>query len=129
MARANADSYKLSYFSAGFNSLNPCLTALSVCEEIQRRVTFLFACTYCNIQRATNSPSRPASVAITISFMSFLLTRLSIVFNWLLVFGNGFVPINLGSIGNVSNCHFSHFLFKSSGIFKPSKCPKAQVIT
>ena len=59
----------------------PCLMALSVCDEIHRRFTGLLNLTHCKIQRATNSPSRPASVAITASPTSFRLANAAIAFN------------------------------------------------
>src|SRR3712207_9024838 len=52
--------------------LNPFLIALSVTEDIHRRLMGFFMCALSIIHLATNSPSRPASVAITISFTSCL---------------------------------------------------------
>ena len=65
-ALAIAELYKFSYFDASFKFLNPSFIALSVLDDIQRRFNGLFVLHFCNIHLATNSPSRPASVAITI---------------------------------------------------------------
>ena len=48
----------------------PSRMAASVWEEIHRRLKGFFQLARAMIQRATSSPSRPASVAITSSLMS-----------------------------------------------------------
>ena len=70
--RATAEAYKLSYALPGFKFAKPSLIALSVTDEIHRRLIGLLIRTLSIIQRATSSPSRPASVATIISFTSFL---------------------------------------------------------
>jgi len=71
--RAIAESYKFSYALPGFKFAKPSLIALSVTEEIHNRLIGLLLLTLSIIQRATNSPSLPASVATMISLTSFLI--------------------------------------------------------
>src|SRR5690625_4093318 len=59
-ARATADKYKFSYRLPGFKFLNPSRIALSVTEEIHKRLSGFFTRAFSIIQRATSSPSRPA---------------------------------------------------------------------
>ncbi len=68
--RATAEAYRLSYALPGFRLANPSLIALSVTEEIHKRFKGFLIFTLSSIQRATNSPSRPASVAMIISLTS-----------------------------------------------------------
>ena len=70
-ALAQAAEYNVSYSLPSFKEENPALIALSVTEEIQSRLIGFLHPDFSNIQRATNSPSLPASVAIIISFTSF----------------------------------------------------------
>src|SRR5699024_4313079 len=69
--RATAEAYKFSYCLPGFKFLNPSLIALSVTEEIHNRLIGFLIRAFSIIQRPTSSPSRPASVAMTIWLTSF----------------------------------------------------------
>ena len=59
-ALATAEAYKFSYSLPLFSLRKPSLMALSVTDEIHRRLIGLFTWTFSMIQRATSSPSRPA---------------------------------------------------------------------
>src|SRR5699024_11586990 len=79
------------------------LPILSVTEEIHKRFIGLFIFALEITQRATSSPSRPASVATIISLTSFRLSWLLIVLNCFPVF---FITVNFqhsGSMGKSSN--------------------------
>src|SRR5699024_940296 len=81
--RATAEAYKFSYFFPGWSFLNPSRIALSVTDDIHNRFIGFFTCALSRIQRATNSPSLPASVAITTSVTSSLFNCVLIVFLFL----------------------------------------------
>src|SRR5699024_2943737 len=62
----NAALYKLSYALPGFKFLNPSLISFSLTELIHNLFIGFFILAFSIINLATNSPSRPASVAMII---------------------------------------------------------------
>src|SRR5699024_2219668 len=98
--RATAEAYKYSYFFPGWSFLNPSRIALSVTDDIHNRFIGFFTCALSRIQRATNSPSLPAYVAITPSVTSSLFNWVLIMCNWFFFFGITIVFNVDGSIGN-----------------------------
>src|SRR3712207_3503837 len=126
-ARAIADLYKLLYSLPSFKFLNPFLIALSVTEDIHRRLMGFFMCALSIIHLATNSPSRPASVAITISFTSCLFICDLTTLNCFPLF---FITTSFkcfGIIGKSSISQVLYLLSYTSGSAKVTKCPNAQV--
>src|SRR5699024_1482186 len=103
--RATAAKYKFSYCLPGFKFLKPSRIALSVTDEIQRRLIGLWTLACSIIQRATNSPSRALSVATTISPTSGRCNCLFTALNCLLVFLM-VISFNFGGIiGRSSSFH------------------------
>ena len=125
--RACADAYRLSNSFAGRNLANPSRIALSVCEEIQRRRAGLFQPAFFMIQRATSSPSRPASVAIISSETSLRRIRPCTTLNCRPVWPITTSFICCGSMGRVSMSHFSHAFSYTSGSASVTKWPSAHV--
>ena len=79
------------------------------------------------IHLATNSPSLPASVAMMISFTSFLNNCFFTSLYCLPVFFKTVSFMCFGSIGRVSIFHSLYLLSYPSGSISPTKCPIAQV--
>src|SRR5699024_1565961 len=98
--RATAEAYKFSYFFPGCNFLNPSRMALSVTEDIHNRFTGFLTRALSSIQRATNSASLPASVAMTTSLTSCRFSCAFTVLNCFFVLGITMVRNFSGSIGN-----------------------------
>ena len=84
--------------------------ALSVCEEIHSRFAGLLQPAFIMIQRATSSPSRPASVAMTRSLTSPRFISPVTTLYWREVSGITTSFIFSGSMGRSSMLHFSSFL-------------------
>src|SRR5699024_8918878 len=103
--------------------------ALLVTEEIHKRLHGLFERASLRIQRATSSPSLPASVAIITSAISFRFNCALTVLNCLRVFGITVVLKCLGNIGRSSIFHVAYFLSYWSGVAKVTKWPSAHVTT
>ena len=106
--------------------LKPFFIALSVTDDIQRRLTSFSHLAFSKIYLATSSPSLPASVAIIISLTSFLFNAFSTILYCLYVFLMTSVFIYFGIIGNFSNPTLINSLYLS-GVCNVTKCPKAHV--
>ena len=107
-ALATAASYSFWYSRASLSWAKPWRMALSVTEEIHRRFMGFFTPAFLIIQRATNSPSRPASVAITMSLMSLRCIWALTAWYCLLVFLMTWISSFSGSMGRVSIFHTFH---------------------
>ena len=108
--RARAERNRLSYSAAGRRWVKPSRMALSVWEEIHSRLAGPFHPAFSRIHRATSSPSRPASVAMTSSptspRRSWAWTARNCRPDW----GITTVFIRSGSMGRVSISHLAHAL-------------------
>src|SRR5690625_4739044 len=125
--RATAEAYKFSYFLPGCNFLKPSRIALSVTDEIHNRLIGFFTRALSIIQRATSSPSLPASVAIMMSFTSFRFNWLFTILYCFPVLGITTVLRWFGTIGKSSIRHVLYLSSYISGVANVTKCPNAHV--
>src|SRR5690606_8123617 len=126
-ARATAEEYRFSYSFPLFRFANPCLIALSVTEEIHKRLIGLRVFDFSMIHLATSSPSRPASVAIIISCTSF---RCICAFTALYCLPVCLMTTRLNGLGIIGKCSNFHDLYCSpyfSGSANVTRCPNAHV--
>ncbi|MPM93700.1 hypothetical protein SDC9_140842 [bioreactor metagenome] len=108
-ALARALLNRLSYSAEGFKLANPSLIARSVWEDIHSRFAGFLKSAFNMIHRATSSPSRPESVAITRSDISPLFIRACTALNCLDVSLITTSFIFGGSIGKSSIRHDLYF--------------------
>lgn len=84
---------------------------------------------YCSIRRKINSPSRPASQALTSSVTSLRLACLTTAFRRLLVLSTGFRSKYGGITGRWAKLHLPRLTSNSSGAWISTRWPTALVTT
>ena len=103
------------------------MMALSVCEDIQSRRIGLRQFAFWIIHLATSSPSRPASVAMTISLTSALESRELTALNCFEVWPITTSFILPGSMGRSSMRQLLYLSSYASGSARVTRCPSAHV--
>ena len=126
-ARHMAASLKWLYSLPSLRRENPSFMALSVAEEIQSLFKGFLHPAFIRIKRATSSPSRPASVAMTISFTSFLKSWRFTTPNCFAVFPITSSLNGSGIMGRSAIFQSLYFLSYSSGAASSTRWPNAQV--
>ena len=109
-ARHMAASRRQSYSLPSLSLEKPSFMALSVTEEIQSRLIGFLQPAFIRMNLATSSPSRPASVAMTMSFTSFRNSWRFTALNCFAVFPMTSSLKGFGIMGRVSIFHSLYFL-------------------